>query len=519
MGSKKALFDKRKFILSIGDEGAILALMNGKSLEERHFIISPDTDELSKILEINPTVPLYLLVDVLDQAYIQHTLPPVSALNIGQLVKRRLEKDFADEDIKEARRLYREKDGRKDWNYSFVSVHNAPPFSEWLEVATAANNPFKGIYLLPIESENFIKLLSESREKKKQTEWQILVSHNKVGGFRQIVYKDGKVIFTRIAQPIGGQAPDVTAGNIEQETLNTIEYVRRLGFDDDEKLDIYIIVSRSVKAALETNALRAGKIILLTPDEVAEKIGLSGVAEKTDRFGDIVLSASFANSKPVLRLSSPYTKKIEQISQLQLTANAIVALVVPLLILLSIMSISDIFALENKIYTEQTRKNKIKSELDIIKSQSEDLPENSDNVVEIIKIHDSLLSNMYMPLDFLEKFSEIKTSLFSVQNASITIDESFEGKDIIKAKLSISFSSTNKDIDRLVEDQDAFTQEVRNKFDNYNVGFSKLSGQSDVISLETSESSNSEKFNTIDITIEGPKENMAPQRGRGRRRR
>lgn len=514
---KLKLFEKRKFILSVGDEGAILTLMNGRNLEQRYYIDGPGSAELTSILNEEPGIPIYLLVDVLDQAYIQHALPPVSSLSIGQLVKRRLQKDFADEEIKAARKLYRSKDGRKDWYYSFISVHNAPPFSDWLEVLLEAENPFKGIYLLPIETENLVKKLNialSDKKRKKTPEWQILISHNKVGGFRQIVYKDGKVLFTRIAQPIGGNAPDVIAGNIEQETLNTIEYIRRLGFDNDEKLDIFIISSRAVKMALETNALRARRIIILTPDETATKLGLRNIAEKTDRFGDVVIAASFANSKPVMRLSSVYSKKIEQMYAFNMALNTTAGILVPLFLFLSFSALGEIFSLGDEIELAQKEQSDARTRLNEAQSRRNELPENSAEVVEVTRVYDTLRTDAKQPLQFTKKLAEIKTSQFAVETIEISTEDVNNEGSIIDAKIKILFLNPSRNLDRLLEDLDSFTEIVKRQFADYAVEFSGLPKESDNLSLDSTKQG---VDRPLEIMISGPKELLDKVPGRSRR--
>ena len=197
--------EKRKFILTIGDEGTILVVTDGKNMLKRMFINSPASTEFKDVLAEYPKAPIYILVDVVDQAYIQHTLPPVSSLNIGKLVNRKLAKDFDASDLKAAIPLGREKSGRKDWNFLFVSVRNIPPFSDWVDVISNVPNKFGGIYLLPLEAMNYLKVLQKHYIDKntQPSGWQIIVSHNRVGGFRQIVFRNNKIVFTRIAQPIG----------------------------------------------------------------------------------------------------------------------------------------------------------------------------------------------------------------------------------------------------------------------------------------------------------------------------
>src|SRR4051812_47909467 len=105
-----------KFVLFAGDEGAILIHMQGSSVLKRLFAPNPEPDSTKAfrdLLAAAPQVPLFMLVDMIDQSYVRHDLPPVSALSINRLVKRRLDRDFGVDDLKGAVRLGREKGGRR----------------------------------------------------------------------------------------------------------------------------------------------------------------------------------------------------------------------------------------------------------------------------------------------------------------------------------------------------------------------------------------------------------------------
>ena len=129
-------------------------------------------------------------------------------------------------------------------------------------------NRFQGIYLVSVETETIIKDLERAMGVAKTgtgSEWKFFVSHNKVGGFRQVIMRNGRLIFTRMAQPIGESTPEVIAGNIEQEMLSTIEYMKRIGYDAAAGLDIYIVASDNVRAILDKSKFKANLFEIMTP--------------------------------------------------------------------------------------------------------------------------------------------------------------------------------------------------------------------------------------------------------------
>ena len=71
-----------RFVLFIGDEGTILLYMKKNVVLSRQFV--PDTseqhlEELRASIAADPQAPLSMVIDNLDQTYVQQTLPPVSS--------------------------------------------------------------------------------------------------------------------------------------------------------------------------------------------------------------------------------------------------------------------------------------------------------------------------------------------------------------------------------------------------------------------------------------------------------
>lgn len=325
-----------KFALFLGDEGVIAVHIRNKSVINRYYI--PDTNatslqDLHQQMATDSKAPIFLIIDSMDQSYIQQTLPPVSSFSTNKLIKRRLDRDFGSNDIKGAIVLGREKSGRKDWNFLMVSIERTPQLTAWLDFIGELPNPFAGIHLLSVETENIVKALEKSMNVPKEgtgSEWKFFVSHNKVGGFRQVILRNGRLIFTRMTQPIGESTPEVIAGNIEQEMSSTIEYMKRMGFSPQAGLDIYVIAADAVRNALDMARYGAHTVNMMTPYEVAQALGIDGATQPGDQFGDVVLATCIAaaSSKHVLTLSTDaFTKQASyfQLISLQRMAGALAA--------------------------------------------------------------------------------------------------------------------------------------------------------------------------------------------------
>lgn len=409
-----------KFILNIGDEGGILTYMQGKKVVRRLYAPTAnysDTGSFIELLQSDPKASISMLVDVMDQSYVQHSLPPVSSFSVNNLIKRKMERDFAEDDLKGALQLGREKEGRRDWKYLFVTLSRTPQINSWLDMVMEQPNHFVGIYLLPVEAENFIVRLStgiKGKEKKaKKTElapaasqWQLLVAHNKVGGFRQVVLRNGKLIFARLAQPIGDNQPEVVAGNIEQEISVTIEYLKRLGYNDEQGMDVYVIASELIKNAIDSNNINVADVHLLSPHEAALKIGLQEATEPNDQFADVLLAAAFNTAKKhTLKLQTKEQAKLNQLYSSLLGVKvggaliSVAAIVAAVYYALAIPSAKD----DIERYENQTRIAEQK--LAEVKEQEKSLPDDLEKMTDLVALHQQLNDLGMQPTTTLQQFA------------------------------------------------------------------------------------------------------------------
>lgn len=558
MAKTKKNMDKNiKFSLSIGDEGAILVCLNGSEIIKRIFVTSPTSTEFINFLSAYPNAPLYLIVDVVEQAYIKHTLPPVSRINVNKLVARKLEKDFDKNDIKAAIPMEKEKGQRKEWNWLFISVRNIPPFSDWIESVSNLPNYFAGIYLLPIESMNYLKDIEKAlshedkevvkekpqkkekgkkakKEKKEKklgkkshgSRWQIIVSHNRVGGFRQIVFKDGKVIFTRMAQPIGGQSPDIIAGNIEQETLNTIEYIRRLGYEDNEGLKIIIIASGDVKEALETIPQTGVDQRVFTPYEIAVLLDISSVAEESDRFGDVVLASHFLSSKKhVLPLFTKYTEKINSIIKYKKIVRIATVLAAIGALGFSGFTYYQTININDSLEESNNKKKITQSSLAKTKSKKLEFDEDPKLVKVVSDINNKLAKDSNVPLTYLSKIASLKGFNTYFDEINLQIDLFDDRLDVITSSFSVMFFEQDQ-ADRTVDTAN-FQQAIEKIFPSEGCGLScyqlnwegLLEFQEVSIMVKEKESlySNSD-MTRVDLNITGPQKETQRARHIIRRR-
>lgn len=479
-----------KYALIIGDDGAILVYVEGNVVKSRNFIAHASEENLKEfksILSKNNNAPIFIIIDSMDQSFIQQSLPPISPLGVKKLIKRRLDRDLGADVIKGYVLLERDSSGRRDWNFLMVSLENSPNLKLWFDFIDKVDNRVNGIYLLSVETENVIKsidlALGLPRRSKKNTDaarWKFFVSHNKVGGFRQVILKDDRIIFTRLIQPVGDVTAEVVAGNIEQEMASTVEYMKRLSFNIQQGLDIYVIASADINNVLDLSRILTSKIYKFTPFEVSEILGINGAAQPSDQFGDVIMSAYIACSKVHrLVLSLPKILKVNNLYNLVRYQRTLVgAAVLGMLsyggmIGLGLMQkYSEIENLEQQKIIQQRKLDEINAE---IAKSGIDIQKVSDTVV----LYQQLTSESQSPLGFL---SRIRGSII----ASVTIREViWQGAVLPDPAANVTGSSENMSLllrfPEISGTDEAFKvvakkvlRDVRAAFPEYEVVYTKL---------------------------------------------
>lgn len=481
----KASGSGKKFVLIIGDEGAILVYMHGSKVVRRLYAPSAQpahTEAMRDIMSASPRVSLYILADVLDQQYVSHTFPPVSSLSVSGLVRRRLDRDFQTEDMKGALPMGRDKTGRKEWKFLLVSLAKTPMMTEWLDLVLELPNKLAGVYLVPIEAQNYLLMLNKKLAGSKARPWQLLISHNKVSGFRQVVVHQGKLVFTRVSQAIDDAIPAVIAGNIEQEAINTMEYLKRLGFQENAELDATVVVSPDVIPLLDFGRFGFGSAQIVSPLQVAEALKLEQAALSADRFGDVVMAAAFGVSKKqVLRFSTVYMEKLAKLYKTQLGIRAASALAALVLLGMTALAAVDIAGYFSSISESQAKSAQALPELEKYKKVVDGLNKNVAFKSAVVATYDVYLKNSTKP----EMFAKMLMPLLSPQYSVMSMEWSFaeggatKGTAIpgaagsealpLEVKLQFDFSSSGANAEALTKSANALIETLKIKMPEFEV--------------------------------------------------
>jgi hypothetical protein len=477
-----------RFVLLIGDDGGILVHVKDRRVQRRLFAPTAQPQHVKTMLELlaaHPKVPLRILVDVIDQQYVRQSFPPVSALGIAKLVNRRLARDFPPEDMKGAIQIGRERTGRREWNYLLIAIANTSHFQGWMELMLEQNNQLLGVYLVPVESQHYypalVHALPHRTYEGARAPWKLLVSHNKVGGFRQVVLKDGKLVFTRLAPSLDDAVPAVVAGNIEQEILNSVEYLHRLGYDEGSTLEILVIAAQEVKDALDLLRFKAVGAYALTPLEASGLLGLEQAALSADRYGDVVLAAYFATARrPALALMPRYGRQLAQFYQARL-AGRVAAAVLAALIGFSLLSGLVQFARDTgAASTAAEARSALQPQLAKLKEAIAEQDAGTSLKSAVIATMQAYETDRYTSLTFIEQLvpllsPEITVSAIKWQRRPFA---SGDGSTATPLTVDVEFELKGNyaDRDQFAKAAVSFVEKVKAAFPEYTVTSAKVAG-------------------------------------------
>lgn len=483
-----------KYGLIVGDEGAILIYMVDNTVKSRNFIAQANADNLREfetILAKDKNAPIFLIIDSMDQSFSQQTLPPISPFGVKKLIKRRLDRELGSDIIKGYIILERDEGGRRDWNYLTVALENSPYLKLWIDFVDNLDNRLSGIYLLSVEAENIVKNIDltiktpENKNAESAAKWKLFISHNKVGGFRQVVLKNGRIMFTRLTQPVTDESCEAVAGSVEQEITSTIEYIRRLSFDFQQGMDVYIIASSDINNCLDMNMINFSNVYKFTPHEISDLFGISGATQPSDQFGDVILSAFISCSKTHrLTLSFQNSLKINRFYRAIKYQRIGVALLLILMLFYSAIIAVDVWGKYSQIEMLEQKKNVQQRKLDDLNSEIKKSGMDVRKISDTVFLYNKINEQSENPAALLSKFRSVIIPAVSIKEVSWDSGKSDTGinsltggsnegkKETITIALNFPEISNTKESFEVVAKK--ILSDMQSEFPEYKIDYIKL---------------------------------------------
>ena len=506
------MFSSKTFVITIGNNGTIIALHHKKNIISKIFVeeLSDDAKfEIEKIFKQNKNVTIYILLDTVDQSYKKKIYPSIRKSDIYRIAKRDLVSDGDTQSIKNFLILSSRKTYDKSplhsvkWNSEtgakleclFISASNADFINNWVDYLIDLPNRVVGIYMLPAEAFTFFKVIkntidNRSKIKNKKNDLYLLIIQNKVSGTRQMVFNDQGIIFTRVVNYNFTNADFIV--KYEQDIYSTFEYLKRLYRDVAlNELDIVNILPDSVIDLLKNSANPELNYINLNPNIIAKEVGNQKIISGNAGNSDLVISNVFANSKKFLKFTNDKIKKLEDffvISTSIYYANAVSVLLIFLAIISNIYFHNDGEKIIEKFETDRLAAS---NELSRIKKSFlmetkenidtiTDSPERIDDLGKMQEIFGNIRDKnfeFYSQLKFIKNYS-VKLDKFSIIGGSINtkIPTQIPNYQILFAGELINESG---DIDDLFASFDDLNSAVRNEYEGNDVKIREMARDMD----------------------------------------
>jgi len=304
-----------RFLLTIGDEGATLVQLRGAEAVDA-VLIGPETEDglgaLRSYLGKDPQAELVVAADVLEQMYREEQIPKASRFDRGKILERRLEVAFPHDRLKAVVPLSAAK-GKA----VFAALPETEYIREWIGFLESLSNPVTGFCLLPLEASDLAEALGPSPAGETRQIWRVLASQQATSGFRQIFETEGRMVVTRLSQRPSGDLPaEAVAQLIERELRSSISYLKRLGYSEQDRLDLVVLDRPEVCRAVQERDLPVASLTAYTPHQAGLLLGLGEVAPEESGFSDVLMAQWLASKKrpemvldtPVLRQRSAYDR-------------------------------------------------------------------------------------------------------------------------------------------------------------------------------------------------------------------
>ncbi len=246
----------------------------------------------STYLENSPPLPIYILVDVVEEEFRHETVPHVLGGDRRALVKTRQNRLFRECRYVHAIFQGREEDGRRDDRVLFTALIRQELLDPWVGQIERHKVPLAGIYSLPVISGSLLKRIPAN------STHTLLVTLQGSGGLRQTFFEGKDLKISRLAY-----MPKLDASQVSSYILGEVEKLRRYLnslrlLSRDTPLDVFLLGHGRILGDLRHQAADtvATRYHLVDVADMAPKVGLKG--ELATPFSDALFTRLLASESP-----------------------------------------------------------------------------------------------------------------------------------------------------------------------------------------------------------------------------
>lgn len=314
--------------------------------------------------------PALVLVDTLEQHYRKERIARagVGMMDRSAMLQRKVQMVFPNHPIRSSLVLDEKVEKTKNKPadvFILAAVPDSDNIKKTVEALRLSLVSVIGFALLPVESSDMVKALSEkvSKGRKAKSRWVVFMGAHKGGGLRQIVIKDGQLALTRMTPLSETDAkPSAWAHEVHKEFKATMSYLLRFGYKAEDGLDMIVVSDSAAGKSLEALVEDEYDFFSLTHTDAAALAGVSLARGQQDELAVDAIHVGWAGKKRQL-LMSMAAPTLEAFSKTRTAAMlAAMALVVSALVMFY-MLVSSIFT-ASSLGEQIDAQNKIKAQLD-----------------------------------------------------------------------------------------------------------------------------------------------------------
>ncbi|HEV7800626.1 MAG TPA: hypothetical protein VGP15_06080 [Burkholderiales bacterium] len=157
--------------------------------------------DFRQFLTPHTNVPVFMMVDAVEEDYRFETLPHSFGPDRAQMVQRKLRQHYRNTPYIGAWLQGRENDKRRDDRYLFSALTNPDIPADWLKVVSAQELPLGALYLLPMISAGLLEKLHVKSP-------NILIAAQHTGGLRLTFFRDRQFRLSRLTRGDGSKTTD-----------------------------------------------------------------------------------------------------------------------------------------------------------------------------------------------------------------------------------------------------------------------------------------------------------------------
>ena len=467
------------FTVVVGSYGSYLILNSSKKKVGNIIFVENLSEENSRQkvnneLKKNSNVPIYIVLDNIGQTYNKKKIIGTNIFDAKKIVERKFNYEIPKDDLKEKRFLGKDKD-KKEWIFMFISSPIDDMLQDWINIIETNTNILQGIYMLPLEVENMLKKIKtlNTKNKKKNTRWNIMLFDNKVSGFREITFLDDILLFTRVLN-IETKDDESVLRELINNITKTIEYLKRFASDFKvENLTITIVVGETKKKLIQGITSSDMNIQLYSVKEFGKIFKSTLEQQYIGEYCDVMLQNIIMNSKKVLSFSNKEMQSVKLFSEclryINFIKNTFVVVFAIVCVVITFLLVQNQTKLQSKMKQYKNTQEKFEQKkAKKFGNNAGDL----DNIIDITSFYTNIKTAKINPFKkLLKDFSTTVADIYTVNNfnwnikgfSKINFNPNYKSIFIMDGNL---INKSGK-IDDLFKIYETFDKNLKTKFNRY----------------------------------------------------